>query len=420
MIKKDLPALTGLRFVAALAIVFDHLWPVIFKLNPGVPFSDPFHQLSFFGMSLFFVLSGFIIHYNYSDIVGSARGLYAFAVARFSRLYPLFFALAAFDVVCGNFFLYAPHTYRAMDLQALAYLLAGIQSWVYGFIGDTPITFAFHYTYVAWSISTEFFLYLTYPLICLMMLRASTPRRAIVSMLVIGAIAALVLSWLKQHTALIDHIGSLIGIVENPKANPGTLFSDWFNYIAPYSRMLEFLTGCALAQAHMALSRRAVSTGESRLARLILAVAVTDIALFLLRNELGALRLAAVVGMIGLLPAIANVIFCCARYGVKPLSYAPMVALGEASYSIYLLHMIIIEKSAPPTSVDPTPDNIAIFVGRTIIILAAIAVISLGTHRYFEQPARKWLRRLLSPRRSVVFENLDDPRRSIGSRSGGR
>lgn len=420
MKKQDIPALTGLRFIAALAIVFDHLWPVIFKINTGVPFADAFRQLAFLGMSLFFVLSGFIIHYNYSDIVGSARGLYTFAVARFSRLYPLFFALAAFDFICGNFFLYAPDAYRILDLQALAYLLAGVQSWVYGFIGDTPIAFAFHYTYVAWSISTEFFLYLTYPVICLLMLRAGTPRRAIASALVIGVVAAVTLSWLKQHTALIDHVGSLIGIVENPKAAPATQFSDWFNYVAPYSRVLEFLTGCALAQAHMALSRRAVSVGESWVARLLLAVAVVDIVLFLLRNELGSPRLAAIVGLIGLLPAIALVIFCCARYGVKLLSYGPLVALGEASYSMYLLHMIVIEKSAPATPVDPTADNIAIFVGRTVIILGAIAVISLGTHRYFEQPARKWLRKLLSLRRSVVFENRDDPCGSTGASSRGR
>ncbi|RKE36627.1 peptidoglycan/LPS O-acetylase OafA/YrhL [Paraburkholderia sp. BL23I1N1] len=398
MKKQAIPALTGLRFVAAAAIVLDHLWPVIFKLNPGVPFADPFHQLSFLGMSLFFVLSGFIIHYNYSDTVGSTRGLYDFAVARFSRLYPLFFALAAFDVICGNFFLYAPDAYRLQDLEALSYLLAGVQSWVYGFIGDSPIAFAFHYTFVAWSISTEFFLYLTYPIICLLMLRAGTPRRAVVGALAIGAMAAVALSLLKQHTAFIDHVGALIGIVENPKANPGTLFSDWFNYIAPYSRVLEFLTGCAIAQAHMVLARRSVGIRELRFARLAIAIAVVNIALFVLRNELGSPRLAAVVGIVGLLPAIATVIFCCARYSVKPLSYAPLVALGEASYSMYLLHMIVIEKSAPGVSVDATPENIAIFIGRTVIILAAIAVISLGTHRYFEQPARRFLRRLLSPR----------------------
>ncbi|SAK53749.1 Acyltransferase family protein [Caballeronia calidae] len=396
MNKTEIPSLTGLRFIAASSIVINHLWPVIMKLSPGVPLADPFHQCSFLGMSLFFVLSGFIIHYNYSGMMSSARGLYAFAVARFSRLYPLFFALAAFDVVGGNFFLYAPDSYRLEYLQALAYLLAGVQSWVYGFVGNTPIVFAFHYTYVAWSISTEFFLYLTYPVICLAMLRVRAPRSAVVNALIIGAVAAVALSWLKQHTAFIDHVGSLLGVVENPKAAPQTLFSDWFNYIAPYPRVLEFLTGVALAHAHMLLSRHCVSAKEFRVARFALSIAVLDIALFVLRNEIGAPRLSEVVGMIGLLPSIALVIFYCARYGVRHLSYGPLVALGEASYSMYLLHMIVIEKMAPGDFVPATPENIAIFIGRTTIILGAIVVLSLGTHRYFEQPARRFLRKLLS------------------------
>ena len=43
-------------------------------------------------MTLFFVLSGFVIHYNYAGLVtgGRLRGIGAFLWARFARLYPLF------------------------------------------------------------------------------------------------------------------------------------------------------------------------------------------------------------------------------------------------------------------------------------------------------------------------------------------
>jgi hypothetical protein len=122
------------------------------------------------------------------------------------------------------------------------------------------------------------------------MLRARTPRPAMVAAVAIGAVAAIVLSWLKQHTSVIDHVGAMIGIIENPKAAPATLFSDWFNYISPYPRVLEFLTGVALAHAHMLLARHSVRANEARVARMVLAVAVFDIALFVLRNELGGKR----------------------------------------------------------------------------------------------------------------------------------
>jgi peptidoglycan/LPS O-acetylase OafA/YrhL len=49
--------------------------------------------LAYFGMSLFFVLSGFVIQYNYGVSFGTLplrTATYRFYVARFARLYPLY------------------------------------------------------------------------------------------------------------------------------------------------------------------------------------------------------------------------------------------------------------------------------------------------------------------------------------------
>ncbi len=398
---QNIDSMTGLRLIAALAIVLTHLWPVIFKLKSGVPLADPFHQLSFFGMSLFFVLSGFIIHYNYAGLIGTLGGLYRFAVARFSRLYPLFLAVILYDLICGNFFLYEIPPLRVPYISALPYMLSATQSWIYGFVGNHPIAFPYHYTHVAWSISTEFFLYLTYPVLCVFILRARTAHRAIYLALVVASMAAIVLAALKSSPDWLDRCGALLGVVENSNARPRTLFSDWFNYIAPYTRIFEFMTGCVLAQLYRTLAGRAVGVFEKKAAALALTLAVLNICAFVLRNMLGAPSLAAGLGMAGLLPALAILIFCCARYDlgvVRALSAASLVALGEASYSIYLLHIIVIETSAPSLLVEPTLLNILLLSGRALIILAAIVILSLGTHRYFEQPARQWLRIRLAPR----------------------
>ena len=50
-------------------------------------------------LTLFFVLSGFVIFLNYSRSIGTGIGLWNFFVARFARLYPLFFLCVAFDVL---------------------------------------------------------------------------------------------------------------------------------------------------------------------------------------------------------------------------------------------------------------------------------------------------------------------------------
>ena len=50
-------------------------------------------QISSIGMTLFFVLSGFVLWLNYSEelpIRDAVDGGAAFAVARFARLYPMY------------------------------------------------------------------------------------------------------------------------------------------------------------------------------------------------------------------------------------------------------------------------------------------------------------------------------------------
>lgn len=155
---KQIDSLTGLRFVAAFSIVINHLGPVVFKIDDKVPFLKFFHNLALFGMTLFFILSGFIIHHNYGNKVSaSVSGVYNFFIARIARIYPLFFLVLFYDLASGNFLLYGNSNERMQIYKAIPYFLSMTQSWFYGFFGDRPITFPFDNTHVAWSISTEFF-----------------------------------------------------------------------------------------------------------------------------------------------------------------------------------------------------------------------------------------------------------------------
>ena len=68
------PSLTGLRFVAALCVAAAHGRSHIDIPEPG--FATVAHWISTsagFGMSPFFVLSGFVIHYNYRSVVSASR-----------------------------------------------------------------------------------------------------------------------------------------------------------------------------------------------------------------------------------------------------------------------------------------------------------------------------------------------------------
>jgi peptidoglycan/LPS O-acetylase OafA/YrhL len=80
--------LTGLRGIAAYAVLIAHAVDASVS-GRGLPHSIAV-GLAYFGMSLFFVLSGFVICYNYENKVLSPYGRWQFFGARFARLFPMY------------------------------------------------------------------------------------------------------------------------------------------------------------------------------------------------------------------------------------------------------------------------------------------------------------------------------------------
>src|SRR5260370_7164480 len=94
-----LPALTSLRFFAALHVVFFHF--LAFKILPSEGWLGQISSIGYVGVSFFFVLSGFILVYTYAGRDTPARDFWR---ARFARIYPAF----AFSLLLtGPFFFFA-------------------------------------------------------------------------------------------------------------------------------------------------------------------------------------------------------------------------------------------------------------------------------------------------------------------------
>jgi len=86
------PALTGARFVAAASVLLGHFFFAVSFSD--ATFNKSMSVIALPGMSLFFVLSGFVLYLNYSHFFvpgNMLSGLREFAVARFARLFPLYF-----------------------------------------------------------------------------------------------------------------------------------------------------------------------------------------------------------------------------------------------------------------------------------------------------------------------------------------
>src|SRR5262249_10668338 len=141
----EVPTLTGLRFVAAFSVLIGHGFSWILH-NHETPGGAIYwiSQISGFGMTLFFVLSGFVIHYNYGSLVATRRlrGVGAFLWARFARLYPLFLLMMVVYVALSSRMLelLAGHPERfGSILKALPYFMLSIHSWIYTVIDGNPV-----------------------------------------------------------------------------------------------------------------------------------------------------------------------------------------------------------------------------------------------------------------------------------------
>jgi peptidoglycan/LPS O-acetylase OafA/YrhL len=86
---RRLEPLTGLRIFAALVVFLSHI-----PKPPGAPaFLQAFMDAGYSGVTLFFILSGFIIAWNYEPVLGerlTGSALRTFYVARLARIYPLY------------------------------------------------------------------------------------------------------------------------------------------------------------------------------------------------------------------------------------------------------------------------------------------------------------------------------------------
>ena len=379
----DLPALTGLRFFAAAFIFVGHATLFIIKLDPSpqllINVTNCFLEV---GMQLFFVLSGFVIHYNYANVgrPPHAQSLAKFYIARFARIYPLYLLFIAIQLVSNG-----------PDLRSLPFFLGLTQSWVYIVIRGVPLIGRLN-ALGTWTISTEWFFYCLYPLIAwlvAMTLYRLTAALALTAVALLGLVLAIVIF---QHSLEVNAFA--LAMWGKPA---GDLFFVWLLAFSPVGRLPPFLIGIATAHIFMGKYHQKVGESEERLATAFLTLALLCAAVmcgFQSRGSAFASSLALFVYPL----SIAVVIFCCARYRSpvsRSLSVPLLIIGGNASYSIYLFHPLILEFTRVQGELAWTWFNIS-YVGVRFAVTALITIIfSAIMYRIFEAPARAATRRQL-------------------------
>ncbi len=417
----QIPALTGLRFFAAFSILFAHAvdWLAQFQ-NSNV--RQEFTFVAMYGMPLFFVLSGFVIHYNYGKLFmsrGIARATCEFAAARFARLFPLYFFFLLL-ALCADDFLGKVYNRWDLAAQILGYYLTLTQSWWYLIYEKQSIIYWLFS--VSWSISTEMFFYAAYVAVVFGILLLRGARAAMMATIGFAVVATLmfiasryylseILSLAQRHVA--DYIGMGAGFEHS--------FYRWLFYFSPYARVFEFFMGCLTAHAFMMLRNRPVTEYERQFANFVLIVALSSLALFgaLYLNAIPLGTVNAYVQHLSLdflcAPAIAIIMFHVGRYDTsftRFLSSPTLVALGDTSYSIYLVHswtLRIFNHPAPQWSWIWGVDAVA----RVLFGIVLTLLVSYATYHLVEVPSRVWLRKKLGRVIAIGFgDAAGSPRRT--------
>ncbi len=340
--------LTGLRAFLALWVVTRHLF-YPFENGAFIDFGIRFAAFDhgYLGVDGFFILSGFILAYNYAN--GKPLDYRAFVGARIARIYPIHFVtlLGAIGLVFLKQFVFHKHVIGTGQntYPALAANVVLLNAWSFKFVTG--------WNDVAWSVSAEWFAYVFFPLF--VALAPARNRLFAVVLLLVPAGALAVIEW--RSSAALSLPGGLARLIP------------------------EFYAG-------VLLFRLRSSSGFASLPRALGLAAIGVIALGI-AVQLDTLTVAGLGLLIFALSSNADLV-------APLLAFRPIVYLGEISYCLYMVQRFPMEGLSLARKASTALAGSPLM--QLIVLLATLLVVSHWAHRLIELPGRKWLRRVLSAR----------------------
>jgi len=380
---KFIDPLTGLRFVAAAIVAIGHAAPSLRDDWLGQLVA----QVASIGMTLFFVLSGFVLWFTYADRMLSAPGaaLRDFAVARFARLYPMY---ALVVIIITGYLVIR----RSQDPTSLVFILTMTQAW-FPVLKGTMLVAAIQPLEHLWSISVELFFYLLFPLACFSLGRIRRVRTLLGLSVLNLSVFAVAIAWCFSYG------DAFLQAVIPSLQHDGMA---WLTYYSPYLHLSQFLAGCLTAQIYMKLASRRVDDALRRRIKIGFGLSVTGllaapVLLFVQPSwhgmsfwiELG-VRLDEAI-------CFSVIILAAARFGhARFLGSRALVLGGECSYSIYLLHPFIFRFALIGKSEFA---GVPEFIARLAFFVAITTAFAWAFYRMVEVPSKAWLRQAYRNRR---------------------
>jgi peptidoglycan/LPS O-acetylase OafA/YrhL len=346
-----IPSLDGIRAISFLLVFFAHA-----GLEAWVPGG--------LGVTIFFFLSGFLITSLMRVELAETGGVSFkhFYLRRALRILPPFYVVllgAAALALVGIL----PGPPQSAPLLAQIFHFANYWTVLHGYEGEVAGTGVY------WSLAVEEHFYLLFPAVFVLLHRILATPRARAAFL--WGVCALVLAW---RCALVFGAGAPMNRT----------------YLATDTRVDSILFGCALALAgNPALDGEAPGRRALWLRALLPAGAALMLVSLLFRD--GRFRETFRYSLQGL--ALVPLFVCAVRNprlrGFRLLNHPLLRRIGELSYSLYLLHHVVIS-------------GVQRWVPLPRVVQGAMALglsfaLSMAIWRWIEQPCAR-LRKRLTPR----------------------
>ena len=380
--------LTGLRAVAAF-------WVMMLHFSGLVKWPNPLNRVAAYGatgVSLFFVLSGFVLTVNYQ--AWFAHGLSrwrGFARARIARIVPVYLVGL---LLAGVVMLWARHYYpgeysaRVAANPSLHNVIAVFPLQLLALGAWVPVLEVSDlWNTAGWSVSTELGFYAFFPLIVYLL--TSRPRTK----------TALVRIWVLLMGMQFAVFTGLLTLGHYHLDGAGQTHLRLALYEMPVFRLPEFMVGCVAGALFLRLhAERSLFVSRSGLAYrnglLLVGLGWCVLVMYspsLIGHPSGSLRATLLLELghdVLFVPGLSAIIFSLALgptllHPVLEHSWAQL--MGLASYSLYVIHFTLLL----PISVYYARLGYTPVIWVPILLFIVIVAASLLVHKTVELPARR-------------------------------
>jgi peptidoglycan/LPS O-acetylase OafA/YrhL len=382
----EIKALTGFRIVAAVWVVLFHFRPLLLAAAPQLSEAlAPVLNCGAQGVDLFFILSGFVLTWNHLDRMGwswSARATLHFLWLRLARVWPVYLVTLHLAALWIIFTLNVGHVPSpdVDQLSAINYVrqILLVQLWFQPYFDGSS------WDGPAWSISAEWLAYLLFGLLVVVIFRM----------------------------ALVTRVRGLMCLSVAASLPPVLLLLATGEFYTPWSWLprivMQFIAGALAGAAVRRLRPTESARRGAGYLSVLLSVAIIALLYLLDAHPLTGVRDSG--GFVDVL-FVPLVVTLAIGMGTLPrvLSTRTLVFGGQISFSLYMVHELV------HTAWDWVLAQFALtmpgYMAKLVVVgLLAIAVgLAILLFHYVEEPARRWMRRMVGVREPNTNARIDQP-----------